>query len=420
MKLFFDSFFILLNISNPYTIIPCLLFTRHTGINSAIICFLTILYIVCRFKKRVKIHFDSLFAIYILLFSTNMLNALFQKNFAIGFLSIFLSSIVFYILLYNIYIDYKQTFSFEKTIRLLTRGYAWLCFYQIFIVAILLLCTEGFHLFNPLINEISYDYDLFLNNVSRVHSGVKYYFPYHLSLFVWADTERLPFFHSYGIIAGVFHEPHTMTYYILPFFFLVKAFKRKKLINFFIDSLFVIYMLVAASTTNILCFLSALILWISIRYRKLVIIIIPIVIQGFLLLQFIENPILDLILFKLDSGSAEYSSSTLSFAFTPQTLWGHNFLDLSYLETIGLVQDVGWLIFIMNIVFLLVYGYKTLKLCFSTNRLLKFVGFFSLYFMLHSSKLALRTYSLEILIFMIFIVTICYKNRALIKYEANG
>lgn len=407
---FTDSLIVLLNLSNPYTIIPCLLFTPHTGVNSLIIFIITSLYLFYRFKLNIRIPHDFLFLLFLIIFVFNMCIGIVQGTFAIGFISIFLCNVAFYFLLYNIHNEIKKGNHTGYSVRYISKGYATICYYQLGIVALMFTLTVILHLFNPLVNNISFKYDIFISNASREHSGVTYYFPYNICLFAVEPLTRMPFFQEYGMITGVFHEPHTMTYFVIPFVFLSFFYLKKRAVSWCIVALSILYVLVASSTTNFLCYVLTGVCALCLRYRKVTVFIVPIVIVGVLYFMTMENPIVDLIRFKFSSGSAEYSQSTLTYAFDPKTIFGSNFLDLSYLELSMSEQDVGLVIFILNIVFIIALGYRTICLCISKRILYRCVGLFSLYFILHSSKLALRTYSLELLMFVIFLVTICYNS----------
>ena len=148
-------------------------------------------------------------------------------------------------------------------------------------------------------------------------------------------------------------------------------------------------------------------IYLSFKYKWLAWMILLVVFYGGTLLFSLESPIIELIKYKIDSGSAEYSTNTLMFAFTPRTIIGTNFFDLSYLN-INDGYDVGFIIFILNIVFLIIFIYRIVYLNFSKNNSMKMISLFALYFLLHSTKLALRNYSLSFLPFVMFIVTKCY------------
>ena len=304
---------------------------------------------------------------------------------------------------------------FEESVVNLSKGYIWLCIYQLIIVAIFFFLIRN-HIINPQSNEITWEYDIFADNASRQYTANRYFFPLNICIVCQDSMDRLPFLNLDGFAPlGMFHEPHTMTFYIVPFLFLMHYFYSKRLLILF-DFIFVIYMLVAASTTNIISVLAVLMIW-SVLKRKWLIFLYAIMANAIVMtFMTIDNPIIDLIRFKLDSGSMEYSEGTLSFAFTPQTLFGNNFYDKSYLEG-GRMYDVGYIVFSLNIVFLIIFIFRTAWLCFSSNKLFKYVGLFATYFILHSAKTNLRTYSLEMLMFVMFLVTICYKESKKKQYS---
>lgn len=416
---FLDAIFVLLNISSPYTIIPNILFTKQTGANSAIIFVLTLIYTFFRFGNRIKYPADKLLGVFLFLNIYNLINAYSQDTFAIGFLATLLANTAFYFYLYNLYCDYRRYCSLEDALKLLMRGYIWLCIYQLFIVAGMVLLSES-HIISPHINNISYSYDIFQENVSR---GTTYFFPYNISVLLYAPYDRLPFLQTYGIFTGMFHEPHTMTYYVVPFLFLMQVFySKKKLIT--LDALFFIYMLVAASVTNILCVFATLIFWLSLINKKLAVFSLLLVYGGFMMVWHTDNPVVEYVQFKLDgSSSMTYSETTLDFAFQPKTLFGTNFYDKDYIKNVSASYDVGYIVFFLNILFLAILIFKTLILCFSSKKVFMYAGLFSIYFIMHSTKLALRTYSLEMLMMVIFLVNICYKEkgglRSVIKSSAR-
>lgn len=74
---------------------------------------------------------------------------------------------------------------------------------------------------------------------------------------------------------------------------------------------------------------------------------------------------------KLGSGSMDYTQATLEFAVTPKTLIGSSFFNLSYLDrssfTVTGNRDIGYINFVVNIVFLLICGYYMLRLFLSKN-----------------------------------------------------
>ena len=399
-----DSLVVCLNLSNPYTIFPCMLFTPHIGINSLIIGVITLLYLFVRTKGKILFPKDILLTLFIIINVYNILNCLREDSLGLGFVALFLASVLLYLLLFNIYARERTEKSFEESIYYVSGVYRLLCFYSLGIVMFMLVLIEALHI-NPLQNDISGTLDILEDNSIRS----KYYFPYHLSLIMnGQDLFRLPFFHEYGTILGLFHEPHTMTYYVVPFFFLMFFLIKKKWIIYILMPVFIIYILVAASTTNIVCFLACVAIMLCFKSRTatfliagLVVLIIPYI---------INNPVFDLVFSKMESGSMTYSSDVLTYALTPKTLLGSNLYDRSYLFESVPSTDIGFIVFILNGFFVSILIYRIIKLLFRGGNYL-YIGLFALYFAMHSAKVALNTYSLEILMLVIFIVSYSLKEK---------
>lgn len=109
-----------------------------------------------------------------------------------------------------------------------------------------------------------------------------------------------------------------------------------------------------------------------------------------------------------DSGSMRYSSILLNFAVTPSTILGTSFYDtqmINTLEGFSADKDVGYLNFFFNIFYLGVCIYYLLKQFMGKGSMSIALLLFGSYFMLHSAKLAMVTYSLTMLIFVAFIVS---------------
>ncbi|MGE0078215.1 MAG: hypothetical protein AB7S48_10185 [Bacteroidales bacterium] len=406
-----DVLIIFLNISNTYTIIPFLLFTRMLSVNSGIIFLINIVYLLLRFKGKINLPSinDKLLYIYVIICSLNFIFSFYTQTFILGFVPLVLVSISFYILLLNLFIDYKKKYDFFVSTNLIIKGYIWLCIYAISIVLFFLILIEVFN-FNPQFNNVnSESFDIIKDNTTRTTSV--YYFPYNLSLIITNSIHRLPFFHSKGTITSIFHEPHTMTFVVFPSFFLLFYLIKQRLKRIFLVIVFLIFLLAAASTMNIFAFLLTILIGLMIKYKKISLIIFSIFISVCLYLYTSSLPIVDLIKFKISSGSSSYSLSTLKFAFTPITLFGTNFFDISYAKHSGVISsenNVGFILFFLNIFFLILFIYQILYLLFSKTKYSFFVGLFASYFFIHSVKLTMTTYSLTFLIFVIFIVSTFY------------
>jgi hypothetical protein len=295
--------------------------------------------------------------------------------------------------------------------NLVIRGYIWFCSYALFIALSFLVLIEVFNFF-PQFNQIGPEkFDILEDNIVR--TSASYYFPFNLTLVMKSTFERLPFFHKYGTITAIFHEPHTMTFTVFPSLFLMLMNREKKISQIFIIGVFVVYSFIAASVMNIFSLFVTTLIAFSTKYKKLSVIILLVFIYAGLHLLTTENAISDLIWNKIISGSSTYSISTLQFAFSPKTFIGTNFLDTTYAkynDAIGPGLNVGYVIFTLNLIFLAVLIYKIVYLLLSKNKNAWFIGLFGTYFVVHSIKLALSTYSLSLLLFVIYVINTYYNE----------
>lgn len=406
-----DAFIIFLNISNTYTIIPYLLFTPHRAINTTIVAIINVLYLFFRFRATVASSFfrAPLFILFVTINIFGFIAGLLTNTFGWGILPYFVSNIFFYIILETQFQQYTRYNSLTDSINLIIRGYLIFCILNI-AVMLLLWVLIAFFSFYPKVNDISDTMDLFKSNVNAFNTV--YYYPLHISILNDTLDIRIPFFQQYGIICGFSHEPHCITYLIIPslFIFLHKA--RKIFYKIVIISIYIIIILMTASTTNILSFLICLIVFLSIKFRESL--LLPSFLAGLvvLLLLNINNSSYQFIFDKLESRSAEYSMSTMKYAFTPKTIMGYSFYDLTYWDNPFAKNDVGFVIFFLNISFLAIFISRIIKLIFSIGGEERSIGFVALYFLLHSTKIALPIFGLSYLVFIIFLVHIYSKKHS--------
>lgn len=101
----------------------------------------------------------------------------------------------------------------------------------------------------------------------------------------------------------------------------------------------------------------------------------------------------------------DYSLQMIKFAFTPHTIIGSNFMSTDYLQqSVMSRRDVGYISFGLNLLFLLFFYIKNLRVILS-DKLNRMIGLGVLYFMLHSLKVSMVAYTLSMLAFMMFIVS---------------
>lgn len=406
----FDSLIVFLNISNSYSIIPYILFFQYKrGVNTLIIILINIVYLLVRYNNKIRIPFKHpLFVIYFILNAINVYSAYTTHIAHIMPPLYLLCNTLFYIILYNCYLYYKKEGVGEKErIWLLCRGYIWICVICIISISTLfLLIKAGLSPYSNLINERM---DLFDSNVNVLEHT--YYYPFYTSiLLVQKDFSlTLPFFTDSGIICGIYFEPHIVAFMLFPALFLLWAYCEKTLYRVALFFIWIFIMLICCSTTNILCFTSCL-LFLFLYTKKGIITLIPII-YILLIVVFIiglENTSFLFVADKLDnSGSMQYSQNTILYAFEPRTLLGSNFLDNGYLKDISThPRDVGYISCFLNVLFLLVSYMKLFRNFFCKNIYCLLFSFAILYFFLHSMKIAMVSYSLSFLMFIIFLLQI--------------
>ena len=101
-KYLLDSLIILLNISNSYSIIPYLLFFQYNrAVNTGIIFLLNIIFLLFRFKCKIKFTFPSLLTLYVLICGVNVISSFLSST---GFFLTWLyliANLSFFLILFN-------------------------------------------------------------------------------------------------------------------------------------------------------------------------------------------------------------------------------------------------------------------------------------------------------------------------------
>ncbi|WP_407323826.1 hypothetical protein R5O24_12230 [Tenacibaculum maritimum] len=235
---FFDSFMILLNISNSYSIILYLLFFQYVrGINSAIIFFLNIIFIIFRFKKNVSLGFKNpMFLLFIVINIFNYLFSVLTDTFGVGTVPFLFVNITFYIILINLFYDYL-----DKSLWLILRGYIWFSLIGLFSVISMFFLINVL-VFSSLVNDVGSSMDLFSSNLKNPDTN--YYFPYNISVFLESRDIRIPFFQKEGIITGIFHEPHTATFLLTPALFILLYFLKSRIKKIFLNLSFLLFFII--------------------------------------------------------------------------------------------------------------------------------------------------------------------------------
>lgn len=415
LLLLIDSFVVLLNLSTSYSIIPYLLFGQYDRYtNMLIIVGLNVVYSAIRFYKVFTFpRKDILFNIYLILSVCNFFSAgLTDTGWKSTLVYLFLNA-TFYLILCNLYRDYQRRYNIGESLWFIARGYIWLVAYCVTCCLLMFVVLRlGF---NPYVNQINLKYDLFYDNYFNLSAN--YYYPYYLSILNVATDIRIPFFQDKGFISGIYHEPHILTFMTFPALFLMLYYARSVKNRIGVIVVFILILLLAGSTTNIgvvlFCVLLYLIHKMFFLDKKSFLwnlgTIMLIFISLGVVYSIVNQEDMSFILKKIESGSKDYSMATLEFALTPRTIMGSSFLNLSYLDrstlSVSGYRDVGYINFITNILFLFVCGYYMVKLFFSKEYYKVAIFLFAAYFFVHSIKIAMVSYSLTMLMFVVFLIS---------------
>ena len=415
-----DSLIILLNISNSYSIVPFLLFFQHSRtVNTAIILLINIIYFLVRFNHNKIFTNYSLFIIYIVVCSVNIFSSLITETIIFQTVLYPVTNSLFFLIMVNCFKEYMRTESFKRSLWLVLRGYIWLslaCLVSVILLFVLL--KIGVNGETNLVND---KFDLFRSNVEL--SGHTYYFPYYTSILIIPKIMlRIPFFTDNGVICGIYYEPHILTFMMFPALFFLYGYIEKRSVKTFLFFIWVFIMLVASSATNIVAFSFCLFLLLLFT-RKGILILLPICALFAWIFYYIglENTDFSFLVEKLSGGdnSRDYSMGTIKYAFSPKSLIGYNFMSTNYINEITNAErkDVGYLPFIINILFLLIFVLKQIKL-FLKDKFKRYIALGVIYFFLHSMKVAMVSYTLSFLMLMIFVL---YANEnCKSRYLANN
>ena len=148
----------------------------------------------------------------------NLVFGTFTGTYGYGMAPFIFSNLTFYFILHNLFTNYKINFDIKTSLWLILRGYVYLSLISVVGVVIVFLLIKMFG-FIPNINDIGETMNLFESNLRD--PNFKYYFPYNLSVLMEYNEIRLPFFQEYGILTGLYHEPHIMTFLITPSYFIL-------------------------------------------------------------------------------------------------------------------------------------------------------------------------------------------------------
>lgn len=299
----------------------------------------------------------------------------------------------------------------------LSKGYLLLSFISIGGVFVsFMLLRMGFSSYEPINAE-------FMS--ANIESGATYVRSF-FSVNSIGSILRVPFFQDFGMLCGLFHEPHILAYNVFPCLFLAMGLTHNRLI---IQILLIVsatlIILFTGSTTNLLATAICLLVYFQTTIKRNFItnvLFISVIIGIIYAYVSLDDTLFTIVSGRLDADnhSQQYSISLLEFAFTPKTLMGTNFLSTQYVLKEQSREDVGYIPFVMNIMFILFYCKNIIQLLRSTDSLVYSVGMASLYYILHSAKIGMVMYSFPLIVLLIFLqATALTQNGRINTIEKN-
>ena len=412
---FFDALIVLLNIATGRGNI---LLYWLTGLGSsghiqALVIFFDIVYLLLRTKglkgkTYVKVPSAAILMFVILL--VNLLNIIIEgkTNPLAQTIHIVLCTL-FIMILHKISNEYLSKPNRDLAPQMLSKGYVWLTFLS---VAGIILSFVLMHVLGPRMDPVSAD---FLE--ANIDKGETYYRSY-FSMNMFVLFGRVPFFQDYGMLCGLYHEPHTLAMGIFPCLILLLGFAKNNRMRWFLAIISALMILFAGSATNILVVAGCLLLYFIVNSKNNfwgTIVTAIVVVVAVVIYSRVDTTLLDFVYGRLDadSGSQQYSVSNLEWTFSPKTLMGSNFFATSYvkelMDSATITKDVGYIPMILYIIFLFCYLKDTIKLILSKNSVGMAVGFASLYLIAHSAKICMTLFGQTLPLLMIYLQALTLK-----------
>lgn len=312
----------------------------------------------------------------------------------------------------------RRGMDFKRKVCYMSRGYIWLSMISIIgVFSSFLLYRMGIIGDVPISADFLASNEETGNNYTRVFLSVR-------NFYLTFDDIRVPFFQDNGIFCGLFHEPHIVAYNTFPCLILLFGFydKAKQKIIIVVSAL--LMMLFAGSATNVLVVIACISIYLIVIGREnlwLMISGFAIVLLVILFYIAIDDTFFQFVVDRLDgsNGSNEYSRNLLGYAFSPESLTGYNFLSTEFMKYgVKPGRDIGYIAFILNILFLVFYFRNIIILVFKKEPVAVSVGFASLYCIIHSAKIGMTMYSQMLPVFLVLLqsyILTCYKRNNVVE-----
>ena len=303
-------------------------------------------------------------------------------------------------------------------LQVILKPYYYLCnFIVIFGVVVYILIFLKFINIEdwPLHKVYGYEFSSRLDHPVTGFNPNYYVTPFYFSV-LQPNYIKLPFpFDLIGTNCGIFIEPHVNCFFVTPSLFLINFFKKTKY-GLILKILYIIFIVLSLSTTNLLVF--SFVIFIGFiknifKNKWKLIFIIPIAIVSVFISRFeIVQEVFNLIEYKSTSSSNETSSGYIEHILTPETFFGTGILvipskgdDFLYNEKIiemGDVGFVGFFLFVSHYFLIFLFSFRNIFL----KPQFESIGLATLYFGLHSLKIPIHTMQYPLIIFFLFVISL--------------
>lgn len=409
-----DAIIVLLNLAagSGNILKNWLLFTSNSLIFPLFVILFDILYLLAKINKYSFRHvhkrkFLLPYIIYVVILLYCFLNSLFCEG-RINLSSLepmLLAFLMLFVL--NIQVSYikHRIPDFRNRVKYLSRGYIWLAMFSVIGV----ISSFIFYRLN-LVGDTPITADFLTSNEDTGISYSRVFLSVHFSYGYFSNLNiRVPFFQDDGVFSGLFHEGQLLAYNVFPCLILLLGLFTSKMQRLIIIFTSILMMFFSGSATNVLVLLFCLSVFFFIVGKKnFIMMIVGIFIVIFAIVVYIslDDTFMLFILDRLDGSnvSNQTSQSLLKFAFSPKSFWGGKILSTAFIVN-GLKQgeDVGYIAFSLNIIFLFFFLLNTLKLILKSDSFAVATGFASLYCILHSAKFGITMYLQYLIVFLIFL-----------------
>lgn len=413
-----DWVFIIINVTTGLSIIGVLLFDRipiPVFVSQFVLnLFMYLLRWKPTFPFLSQVPRSFLLSVFFLIYFFDIIQNIFiNPPFALARIVVFFNIFLFLNYLFNLYKRPNESGGFITV----SEPYCAYCVYNVAVVVI-----AGALIFMGLLNPES---NLIVSNslmADNLAEGQSVYWPGHLSIAI--GNSRL--LGAWGIpvtLTGLSHEPHVLNFLILPSLFFIRAYKKYNKWYWPLVALYLVSLFMSFSTTALGALLAAVfidIIWRIIVKRESSFIFV--LIFSSLVLIWVNNRIgftsliQDEIVRKTvdQTGSLDYSGSMLKYVLKPSSLFGAGNIPPSKTDLSSL--SIGFVSSVLDVFFYIALLVSTLKLVFSNDDSIHFIGIGCVYVLVHMLKVNILAFNYCYLAFIVFILYMLNKRSTINNY----